>query len=120
MSNPKPKGPIPMGGADATQTADVNASPKVRFIANGKAVRAHRDMVDSDEFHYSCDYALLQYIHDLAPRCNDLPSSSAVGYQLRGAIDFVSTLKRLGEIERVPKRQMDGGALMPTEPARRQ
>lgn len=77
---------------------NVNPSPKERFLSNREFVTKHHDLIQLPEFQRALDYALLQMSRELAIReTPDAQDAMGAHYEIKGANDFIKTLKRLAE-----------------------
>ena len=86
----------------AVKPAVANPTPKQRFISLGR-IQQHRDMIASEQFQSSCDYALMEYQAQLALR--PMPSfneAAASHIRLQGALEFIQQLRLLGEVPSNP------------------
>lgn len=75
----------------------LNPQPKQRFMQSGDNVSKHRDLVDSGEFQRAADFGMLQYCAYLATQVTDFNSAASIGFQLRGAHDFLLTMRNISE-----------------------
>lgn len=82
----------------------VNPSPKQRFLAYKPFVDAHRDLIAKPELQRAIDFANEQMLWDLTTFEVDGNAAAARYYYLKGAHEFVSTLKNLAEVVMAPKR----------------
>lgn len=94
------------------QSLGAHPTPKKAFLLDPKAVKAHRAMIDDDDFRRSITVAQAQYtrvICDLAPISLDSPNqlqASAMCFQrIQGMNDFVTVLMNLGETPKLPERK---------------
>lgn len=106
-------------GRQATVKVDAYSSVQTRFRANSKLTTAHRTLVDNPAFDAGADAALCQYAADLSDQAVDLNSAASVGFRLRGAVDFLYTMKTFAELPKKRERQPNPDTLQPTEPFRR-
>ena len=83
------------------QHPSLNLSPKQRFHLDPATVRLHQAMVHTDQFHDSADVAMLEYNHQLC-RGDGVAQNY---WMMRGAVEYLDTLKRLGEVATIPKRK---------------
>lgn len=74
-----------------------NQSPKNRFLESDRAIKEHRDMMESHPFSFGTDMALMQYANDIASEVRDQPTALAVGFKLAGAVGFLNSLKTISE-----------------------
>jgi hypothetical protein len=86
------------------RTPLTNPQPKQRFQNSGDNVSRHRDMIDSTEFQRAADFGMLQYAAYLGSQVSDGNSAMAVGFQLKGAHDFLMTLRNISEAPALPAR----------------
>lgn len=83
----------------------INHSPKQRFMTDTKSVSAHRDLVSTTAFEAGSHFAMLEYMSQLAQRANDGNTAAAMGLKLQGALEFLQTMKMLGETPRLAPAQ---------------
>lgn len=86
-----------------------NKTPKVRFMETAANIHKHRALVDSEDFQRGVDFALLQYQLDLANQISDGNSAVGVGLRIKGAQEFLFTLRNLSEMPKIagPVRVLD-------------
>jgi len=84
------------------QTPTFNPSPKTRFRESGDSISKHRALLESGEFQRALDYALLEYQLQAAAQVRDTNAALAFGYKMIGVQEFISTLKLLSEVPRMP------------------
>lgn len=80
-----------------------NPSAKARFMASPDNITKHREMVDSREFERAIDFGLMQYQQRLAFTLADETNSNAAAaaaLKMKGAMEFVTELRMLGEAPR--------------------
>lgn len=82
--------------------ANLNPSPKARFMQSGTRISNHRALVMSDAFGEAADAAMLQLQMALAGQVKDGNTAMAVGFRLLGAEEFLSTFRLLAETPRPP------------------
>lgn len=83
----------------------INPSPKARFIGYRPFADAHRELIQKPELQRAIDFATQQMVWDLTTPEVDGNAAAARLYYLKGAHDFVATLKNLAEVQVLPKRQ---------------
>lgn len=87
--------------ADPTPTPQqpplANPSPRHRFQESANNVSLHRKMVDSHEFQRATDFAMLEYSASLSTQTVDFQGGAANHFKLRGALEFLQTLRVLAE-----------------------
>lgn len=83
----------------------VNPSPKARFIGYKPFADAHRELIQKPELQRAIDFATQQMVWDLTKQEVDGNAAAARYYYLKGAHDFVTTLKDLAEAYVISKRQ---------------
>lgn len=83
-----------------TPTPVANLFPKARFQQSPDNITKHRVMVDSREFERGTDFAFLQYCMLLGASVKTQEAAFSAGLKLAGAVEFLSTLKMLGEVQR--------------------
>ena len=95
-----------------TQSNIVNPTPKTRFLKNEAIVKKHNDMVFSDTFQNSLDFALMEFQAQLALEKSDGPNffneCAAAHLRFKGALQFVNTLKTLGRVPEQAPARIDG------------
>lgn len=84
----------------------INLSPKIRFMANAAAVKAHRAMAQSEAFEAAIQAALLEYQNIL---CNakDANMAAAAHFKSTGALEFANLFKTLAESPRAAAKTQD-------------
>ena len=110
--------PVEIGGERVIKL-DIFSEPHTRFLADGKKSAAHQALVDNPAFDVGTTTALAQYAYDLASEATDLNTAASVGFRLRGAVNFLTRFKTLGERPREKTQIRNTGGLIPTEPPRR-
>lgn len=85
----------------ANTTPPLNPSPKQKFISSETNVKAHRHMVDSQEFERALHYATLEYQRVLCENSTDMSAAAASHFRLKGAQEFVHVLRNLSETPRI-------------------
>jgi len=79
------------------EAPNVNPTPKARFLAYAPFVNSHRDLIAKPELQRAIDYALLERLNELAAATVDGSSAAARFYQLQGAVEFATCMKKLSE-----------------------
>ena len=104
---PKASKPVQVG-SDSKKDLAVDASPRQRFQNVGAYVRAHQEMADSPDFIRSADVAMSEYSQTLALK-TEIANAAANAMKLQGAQEFLTVLKRLGEVQKPlpPRRDPD-------------
>lgn len=95
------------------------SSPQARFHNEPKFIKEHQDLVDSPAFDRGADAAMSQYVATLSEQANDPNGAMGVGFQLRGAVNFLRQFKTLAEQPKPLAAKRDPSSLQPTEPQRR-
>jgi hypothetical protein len=75
----------------------LNPQPKTRFQGINGAIAGHKAMLDRSSFDMGTDYAMLQFCARLTGMVADCNTAMAAGFMLRGAQEYLSTLKLLAE-----------------------
>lgn len=86
------------------QAARVNPTAKERFMVSSKLVTGHRNMVSSDQFMLSSDYALLEYFRKLQIE----KDPGAAHFKSVGAQEFLATFRSLAESRNSPEQKPIG------------
>jgi hypothetical protein len=81
-----------------------NPSAKYQFMKSAKRVGDHRNIMQMGQFQDSVNMALLEYQRMVFRDANDGNSSAAAGMKVKGALEFVDTLFKLGEMPQQPER----------------
>lgn len=84
--------------------ANVNPSPKARFLNYKPFVDSHRELIQKPELQRGIDFSLLEMQLRQSEKVSDGNSAAAANYRMEGALEFVRTLKTLAEVQVVPKR----------------
>jgi len=88
-----------------------NPTPKQRFQSNPKALTSHRDLIASDQFQQSTDFALLEFERQLSMVPFDNFNACAAAHLRKvGAHEFLSVLRNLAESS-VPEAAKGDGNL---------
>lgn len=87
--------------------ANVNPSPKARFMAVASNLREHRAMIEKVEFDRSIDSAMLEYQKLLSGQAVDGNTAMSAGFRAQGAIEFIGILKTLAESVQMPAARRD-------------
>ena len=80
----------------------INASSKHRFQLSGTRISDHRAMVHSDIFQTSTDAAMAHFVAIASMQMTDVNGAAACGLKIRGAHEFLDTLKTLAEAPMAP------------------
>lgn len=83
---------------------NINPSPRQRFQLKAENIRAHRAIIEKDEFQRSLDHALMQYQLMLVVDAKDGNSAAAAHYKMQGVLEFLHQFKYLAE-QVVPERR---------------
>lgn len=83
--------------------ADVNPSPKARFIAVKAYVDTHRELIQRPDLQRGLDNALAQYAWTLCAVDMDGNKAAQHQFKLAGAHEFIRILKSLAEQQMVSK-----------------
>lgn len=76
----------------------INPTPKQEFLTDGKAVTAHRNLMQMPPLQHSIRAALAQYQRELFSRiAADGNTAAANHYKAQGAHEFINTLLNLAE-----------------------
>lgn len=94
MPDPKPKTAEPVK----------NPTPKQRFIQNTRALKDYVGILDNEAFQVATDLAMLEYQRTLSRQTTDALSASAAGFKLKGALEFLNTLRSLPDTTVLPAR----------------
>ena len=81
-----------------------NPSPKQRFMESAQSVSAHRDMIASRAFERGADFALMEYTTQLELKVSNMNDAASTGLKIQGALEFLQTLRMLGETPRLPAK----------------
>jgi len=81
----------------STTPANINATPKARFLESSDNAAKHRDLVDSREFQRGCDFAMLEMSRSLSESTNNAQDAIPAALMLRGAHEFLEIFRRLSE-----------------------
>jgi hypothetical protein len=116
----KPKGiPSVQTGTEIKLPITPFSSPKERFQSDAARIKFHQDLVDKDAFDVSTDAALAEFVTNIGRQASDPNRAMSVGFQLRGAIDFLHELKTLAEQPKPKAKAPNPDNLEPTDPFRR-
>lgn len=80
-----------------------NPSPKTRFLQNPSHVHKHREAMVSDVFERASDLATIQHMAAVTQNVVDDATAAAAGWQIKGALEYLLTLRMLGEVPRIVK-----------------
>ncbi len=82
----------------------VNPSPKDRFMKMAPVIMTrHRDLVSSDQFDLSSDFALANMVAQLVAKSDGSQYYAMAAFlRLQGATEYLSQLKNLAETPREP------------------
>lgn len=76
----------------------INPTPKQEFLTDGKAVTAHRNLMQMPPLQHCIRTALAEYQRELFRRiAADGNAAAANHYKAQGAHEFINTLLTLGE-----------------------
>jgi hypothetical protein len=94
------------------------STPKQRFQSQQQTFSNFRDLVMSELFMVAVNTALLEYNTQIASAAGDDGNgAAAMGLKLKGALEFIATLKGLAELPPTIKpRNNDGNLNYPTKP----
>ena len=95
MADQKPKAPEPLK----------NPTPKQRFLQNTRAVKDYVGILDNEAFQVATDLAMLEYQQALTRQTTDALTASAAGFKLKGALEFLQTLRTLPDTALLPARR---------------
>lgn len=85
-----------------------NPTPKQRFLLNTRALKDYVGILDTDAFQTATDLAMLEYQQALSRGTTDALTASAAGYKLKGALEFLQTLRTLPDTSTIaPRRDVD-------------
>lgn len=87
--------------------ANVNPTPKARFMAVASNVREHRAMIEKAEFDRAVDTAMLEYHKLLSGQAVDGNTAMSAGFRAQGAMEFIGILKTLAESVQMPAARRD-------------
>lgn len=88
----------------SNQTPLNNPSPKERFIQHASDVHHHREAMVSDSFERASDLAMLHHMARVTQNVGtDATADAAAANQIKGALDYLLTLRMLGEVPRITK-----------------
>lgn len=82
--------------------ANLNPSPKARFMQSGTRISNHRALIMSDAFEDAADAAMLQMQRAMANDIKDGNSAMAAGFRMLGAQEFLANFRLLAETPRAP------------------
>jgi hypothetical protein len=96
-----PENPSPAASKPAPS---VNPSPKTRFMKMAPVILTrHRDMVSSDQFDMSSDFALAEMTRQLVQSSDGNQYYAMAAFlRLQGAVEYLSQLKNLAETPKLP------------------
>lgn len=78
----------------------INPSAKFQFMKDSKRISAHRNIMQMDQTQDSINMALLEYQRLLLVNAADANAAAAAGLKLKGALEFVDIMMKLGEAPR--------------------
>jgi len=87
-------------------TPPINPSPKSRFMKMAPVILTrHRDMVSSDQFDLSSDFALAEMVRKLVENSDGNQYYSMAAFlRIQGAVEYLSQLKNLAETPKETSR----------------
>lgn len=90
----------------------INPTPKQEFLTDGKAVTAHRNLMQMPPLQHSIRAALAQYQRVMADRRVTEGNLAAMNhFKAQGAQEFISTLITLAESPTSPPTRTNSGNL---------
>jgi len=103
MNTPPPAANIPL----------INPSPKQRFLANPPSILSkHREMVSSQQFDHSSDFALAEMVRELVEHADGNQYYAMAAFlRIQGAVEYLGQLKRLAEPVQLPTHKYTEGNL---------
>jgi hypothetical protein len=96
-----------MADKELTLPLPTNPSPKTLFRSNAVRVKNHLSAIQSQVLRESIDVALLEYQRKLAINTNEQNGGAAAMFKIKGALEFVDELLRLGEAPSQQKQSAD-------------
>lgn len=78
--------------------ANVDPTPKQRFMESGDNVTKHRRLLEAGELQRGFDYALMEYQNILSREVVSNPATAGgPAFRMAGALELISVFKRLAE-----------------------
>jgi hypothetical protein len=88
-----------------------NPSPRTRFQADDRRLKAHLSLLERTDLQVSLDYALMEYQNILAGAGNGLNDAAANHFKMVGVLQFLDVFKNLARQQAVPERKIEGQLL---------
>lgn len=77
-----------------------NPTPRARFQELPKRITDHRELIADPAFEVAADYAMLNYVSQLAPKGASTPNFNdyaVLGVKVCGALEFLQEMRLLAE-----------------------